>query len=161
MLDSLFRLELARIDSICFAAGYLDCEVEVEMIPGSDGDDIRITLYSGKKTKIGRINVAGQGAMGEDAILEVLGIGEGADFDPVRLEIAMGRLVRTLNEEGYPFAQAWITGVGHEPGSGTVDLSISLIEGKPSVVSDIFFEGISRTDSSIALRISRLKILKV
>ncbi|MCK4537505.1 MAG: hypothetical protein KAV42_01780 [Candidatus Krumholzibacteria bacterium] len=155
--DSLFRLELARIDSICFDAGYLDCEVEIDTIPGSDGNDIRITLYSGDKTKVGRVNVTGQGAMGEDAIREVLGIRTGADFDPARLEMAMRRLVRTLNEDGYPFAQAWITAVGHEPGSGTVDLSISLIEGNLAVVSDIFFEGITRTDSTVALRISRLK----
>ncbi|MBU8921525.1 MAG: hypothetical protein KOO63_06875 [Bacteroidales bacterium] len=155
--DSLLRVEFARIDSICFAAGYLDCEVEIDTIPGSDGDKIRITLYSGEKARVGRINVTGQGAMSEDAILEVLGITSGSEFDPVRLEVAMGRLVRTLNEDGYPFAQAWITGVGHEPGSGTIDLSISLIEGKSAFVSDIYFEGISRTDSTIALRISRLK----
>jgi outer membrane protein assembly factor BamA len=155
--DSLFRLEFARIDSICFESGYLDCEIEIDSIPGSSGDDIRITLYSGVRTKVGQINVTGQGAMGEEAILELLGVAEGSDFEPHRLEIAMRLLVRTLNEDGYPFAQAWITGVGHEPGSGRVDLSISLIEGKTAVVSDIFFEGISRTDSSIALRISRLK----
>ncbi len=155
--DSLLSLEMARIDSLCFSLGLLDVEMAVDTATAGKETDIFLTIREGEPARVGKVVVSGQGTFGADEILRRLGVREGEYFNPGKIGAGMAALLGFLNDEGYPFAQVWLTGFMYDAGLGRADLSFSVYEGDRSVVSGVIFEGISRTDSTMAARVSRLR----
>ena len=155
--DSLLDLELARVDSVYFSCGLLAVEIQIDTFTVEGGTGIRLTLYEGERTTVGKITVTGEGGPDRDAILRELEIFEGDFFEPVKLKWSMAVFLEKYNNSGYPFAQIWMTGFAFDDSTNSVDLVFSIYKGDLSKISRIVFEGITKTDSSIAVRISRLK----
>lgn len=154
--DSLLSAEMSRIDSLYFSLGYLSVEASVDTTMRGGGVEVRIDIHEGRQAVIGDISIGGSAVLSEEETMKRLGALPGGLFDPRALEKGMASLLSYYNDTGYPFAQVWMTGFRFDRGSNTVELSFSIYEGKAAHISGISFEGISRTDSTVARRISRI-----
>ncbi|MCX5752410.1 MAG: hypothetical protein NTW97_02055, partial [Candidatus Krumholzibacteria bacterium] len=156
--DSLASCEVARIDSLYFSNGFIGAEVGVDSSVSAEGVDVRLTIREGEPARIGKISVSGVEFMGEAEATRRVRPSTGERFDPFVLEESLRGLLAFYNESGYPYAQVWLTGFRYLPAANEVELTISISEGERSRVSRVVFEGLAKTDSSVALRTSRLKL---
>ncbi len=156
--DSLLDLEILRIDSLCFSRGRLAAEVGIDTLMGEEGVDVVIDIDEGEWTRIGGITVTGSSSITPGEATGLLRLEEGDHFLPADLGDALGGLLEHYNTSGYPFAQVWLTGFEYDSDENEVDLALSIFEGETSVISGISFRGLDGTDSTFALRLSRLKI---
>ncbi len=157
LTDSLLSLELSRIDSLCFSMGLLSAGIAVDTADAGGEIGITMRVEEGERARIGKVSVYGQSSSGAEEILGRFGVRRGEYFSPGRTGAAMASLLGFLNESGYPFAQVWLTGFEYDEQRALADLSFTVYEGDRSTVSEVVFEGISKTDSAMAERISRLK----
>ncbi|MBN1163520.1 MAG: hypothetical protein JXB45_03000 [Candidatus Krumholzibacteriota bacterium] len=155
--DSLLQRELGRIDSLYFSQGWLSVEAVVDTGVTNGSVDIRIGLFEGERARIGKISIGGEriGDGGKEA--GYISLREGDRFDPRKLSESMAGLLDFYINSGYPYAQVWLTGFTFQADSHTVELSLSTYPGEKAVLAGILFEGLSKTDSTFARRISRLK----
>ncbi|MCK4237415.1 MAG: BamA/TamA family outer membrane protein [Candidatus Krumholzibacteria bacterium] len=154
--DSLLGMELGRIDSLYFSYGRLAWEVEVDTFIVEDVVDVRLAISEGSQTTIGRISISGSETYDKAEVARLLGVAENDPFDPVALEGSMRRLLGVYNNSGYPYAQVWLTGFVYREEANAVDLSFSILEGGRAVISRLVFDGLVRTDTTLAVRTSRL-----
>ncbi len=154
--DSLLDLELGRIDSLCFSVGLLGARAAVDTVVRGESVEITMLISEGSLTRIDGVTVTGSEVIPEAELVGKLGAGEGMPFDPVALESAMKELLGELNHAGYPYAQVWMTGFEYDPGSNTVDLNFAVYGGEESIVETVVFDGLTKTDTSLALKTSRL-----
>jgi outer membrane protein assembly factor BamA len=155
--DSLLDIEMLRIDSLCFAFGKLAATVAIDTVESPQGVDILVTVEEGQHTRVGSVDITGSASVSRDRAGEILGVREGDLFYPGDLEIGLRELLGQYNVSGYPYAQVWLTGFEYDRGGNRVELAISVFEGEVSTVSSVTFEGLTKTDSSFALRMCRLK----
>jgi len=156
--DSLLDLEVLRIDSLCFSHGRLAVAVGIDTLVTDGGIEVLITLDEGEWTRIGSVAVTGSSVISPGETSDLLRLREGDRFLPADLGKALGRLLEYYNRSGYPFAQVWLTGFEYDEGANAVDLAVSIFEGEISVISDVSFRGLTITDSTFALRLSRVRV---
>jgi len=155
--EELLKREMTRVDSIYFSRGFLQAVVSFNTSSTSEGIDIVLRLSEGDEARVGKLGLSGVDGELRDKIKELLSLSEGDFFDPLRLEEGMRNALSFLLNSGYPYAQVWMTGFSFNRESNSVDITISVVRGNRSIIRDIVFEGLSRTDSSFAVRLTRLK----
>ena len=155
--DSLVSLEVARIDSLYFSIGVLSVGMRADTIRRGDGVDLLLRVEEGAPARVGRVAVSGAALLGEERAREAIRPREGDPFDPFLLERSLGALLARYNESGYPYAQVWLTGFAYRADSNEVDLVVSISEAERTAIGRIVFEGLAKTDSSVARRTSRLR----
>ena len=155
--DSLLSGEVARIDSVCFSYGFIGAAVRADTSVSRDSVDIRLTIQEGEPARIGTVSVSGADLIGEANARERVRPLAGRRFDPFILEESLRALLMYYNDSGYPYAQVWLTGFRYLPAASEVELTISISEGARARLARVVFEGIAKTDSSVALRTSRLE----
>lgn len=157
LTDRLLSRELSRIDSLLTSAGLLGAEVQIDSLMRGPSADLRLTIDEGEQARIGTATVTGSDVYEPAAVLDRLGLRRGAPFDPQALRRSMAALLADLNSGGYPYAQVWITGFSWLKETGEVDLSVAAYGGEAAIVGSVTFEGLGGTDTTLALRISRLR----
>jgi outer membrane protein insertion porin family len=155
--DSLVSFEVARVDSLYFSNGFIGARVRVDTSVSPDGIDVRLAMAEGEPARIGAVTVSGAELIGEAEAAKRVRPAAGERFDPFVLEESLRGLLAFYNESGYPYAQVWLTGFQYLPAANEVELTVSVSEGERSRLSRVVFEGIAKTDSSVALRTSRLE----
>jgi len=156
--DSLLALELVRVDSLYFASGRLAVGVEVDTSRTRNGIEVRLDVSEGEIAKVGAVTVSGSGLVDQSQALKRIRPAEREPFDPFVLERSLASLLQFYVESGYPFAQVWLTGFTYRRDANEVDLALSLFEGERSRISRVAFEGLAKTDSTVAKRASRLRL---
>jgi outer membrane protein assembly factor BamA len=154
--DSLLSLEIVRIDSLYFSSGYLGIDVQTDTSASDCGVDVRFTVTEGEPTRVGKISVAGAEPIGEARAAGLVRPVEGERFDPFALGESLEALLGVCNESGYPYAQVWLIGFEYRRDANAVDIKVSISVGERAVIERVVFEGITKTDSSVAMRISRI-----
>lgn len=155
--DSLLERELVRLDSLYFSYGLLAATVTIDTVQSADRVDVRIDVSEGERTSVGAVSVSGPAFYTTDEIIDRLGVERGDPFDPVALEGSLKRLLVAYNDAGFPYAQVWLTGFAYRPESNSTELSFSIFEGDRAEIAHVLFEGLAKTDTATALRISRLR----
>jgi outer membrane protein assembly factor BamA len=158
LTDSLLGLELGRIDSLYFSLGFLGVRASVDTTVIGRAVRITVQISEGERTRIGEITVSGSDVVPAEELPSRLGISKGDFFDPAALEASMSGLLEELNGTGYPFAQVWMTGFEYIQSANTVDLTFAAYGGERAVVEGVVFDGLAKTDTSLALRTSRLEV---
>jgi outer membrane protein assembly factor BamA len=158
LTDELVYREMARVDSIMFAAGLLGASVSVDTTATDRGVALRIVFYEGEPARIGNITVSSAEGFTPEQLRAELGVESGAVFDPAGLGGSMGSILEMFNNSGYPYAQVWMTGFDYNDRSNTVDLSFAVYRGDESMISGLVFEGLVHTDTALARRISGLEV---
>ncbi|HSG28877.1 MAG TPA: POTRA domain-containing protein, partial [Candidatus Krumholzibacterium sp.] len=131
--------------------------VGIDTLTYAGGTEVVIEVVQGERTINGDVMITGEFSMSEPELLRRLDLEKGSPFLPGRIGDSARRLVRYMGDSGRPFAQVWITGMSYDPGTNSMDITVSIYEGDRAVVSQVVFEGISKTDSTIAGRIARLE----
>jgi len=155
--DTLLDLEIARLDSLCVAAGLFAAEAAVDTVRRANALDVRVVVFEGDPARIGALTLTGSDLFERDEVLARLEVSAGAVFDPFALKRSMLSLLAELNNAGFPFAQVWITGLDFRPETGSVDLAFAVYGGEQTTVAEVTFEGLAGTDTTLARRISRLR----
>lgn len=155
--DSLLERELVRLDSLYFSYGLLAATMTIDTVRSAGRVDIEVDISEGERTRVGAVSVSGSAFYTTDEIIDRLGVRTGDPFDPVALEGSLRRLLVTYNDAGFPYAQVWLTGFVYRPESNRAELSFSIFEGDRAAIEHLFFEGLGKTDTTTALRISRLR----
>lgn len=155
--DRLLSRELARIDSLLVSEGLLGAEVQVDSLMRDGAAELFVAVDEGAPAVIGSAVVTGSDVYEHGEVLERLGLRPGASLDPRALGRSMAALLADLNDRGYPYAQVWITGFDWRPETGEVDLSVAAYGGEAATIGSVVFEGLGGTDTTLALRISRLR----
>ena len=155
--DSLVLQEVARIDSLYFSIGILSVGMRADTVRAKDGIELRLDIDEGEVARVGRVTVGGAALLGDEEARAAIRPREGEPFDPFLLERSLGALLARYNESGYPYAQIWLIGFTHRADSNEVDLAISISEAERTTIGRIVFEGLAKTDSSVARRTSRLR----
>jgi outer membrane protein insertion porin family len=155
--DSLVSNEVVRIDSLYFSYGFIGAQVRADTSVSPTGVDIRLEIREGEPARIGNVSVSGADMIGEADAKKRVRPFTGERFDPFILEESLRELLMLYNDSGYPYAQVWLTGFRYLPAVNEVELTISISEGTHARLARVVFEGIGKTDSSVALRTSRLK----
>ncbi|MBN2071445.1 MAG: hypothetical protein JW814_08310 [Candidatus Krumholzibacteriota bacterium] len=156
LTERMIEMELARIDSIYFSHGLLGVEIEIDTLLSGGKVSVGVKLYEGEQALVGKITVTGGSDHDRRSLPGRLGLEEGRTFEPRRLGRSMEVYLREQVDSGYPFAQIWMTGFSFDRQANTVDIVFSQYNGDISIISGVTFEGIARTDTSVALRTSRL-----
>jgi outer membrane protein assembly factor BamA len=155
--DSLVSMEIVRVDSLYFSHGYLAVEILSDTSTARGGIDVALVITEGKEARVGKISVSGADLIGEDEARRRVRPRTGDPFDPFVLGQSLRELLDFYNESGYPYAQVWLTGFEYRSDANDVEITISISAGGRSTIARIVFEGITQTDSSVALRTSRLR----
>jgi outer membrane protein assembly factor BamA len=155
--DSLLRKELVRIDSLYFSYGFLGASVAVDTFHSNGDIDVRFVISEGEQARIGSVSIVGPARFESARVERLLGVSRGGFFDPASLQASISRLLSAYNDNGFPYAQVWLTEFDFHEENNTVDLSFSIVEGGESTISRVIFEGLSKTDTSFAMRTSRLR----
>ena len=155
--DSLVSLEVARVDSVYFSRGYLGVDIQSDTSMSGEDIEVRLTVSEGEAARIGKVSVNGAESIGEAEAMRRVRPAAGDRFDPFLLEESLKELLGLYNESGFPYAQVWLTGFDYRAGASEVDITISISEGEHSAIARVVFDGLAKTDSSLALRASRIK----
>jgi outer membrane protein assembly factor BamA len=155
--DSLLEAELVRLDSLLFSYGFLGAAAAVDTVRGADRCNVRVSVAEGDRAAVGDVSVSGSTLFAPPEVIGLLGVVEGAPFEPFALGEAMQRLLLNYNDAGFPYAQVWLTGFQYRPDGNRADLSFSIFEGDHAVISRVLFDGLTKTDTSLALRTARLR----
>ncbi len=156
--DSVVELEITRLDSLYFLRGRLAAQISADTLGKNSGIDIELEAEEGEVTRIDEINISGDRSLltGRE---EVLGrLKKGDPFYPDVIRKMMRNTMDIYNNSGFPFAQVWMTLFRLDEEKNEVDISFSIVSGRKAVISDVVFEGLTRTDSSLVRRVSRLDI---
>jgi outer membrane protein insertion porin family len=155
--DSLLAAELVRLDSLLFSYGRLGAAITVDTVRGDGRCEMHITVAEGARTAVGDVTVSGSTLYTPAEVIRILGAGDEAPFDPPALGDAMERLLLEYNDAGFPYAQVWLTGFQYRPEGNRADLSFSIFEGDRAMIARVLFDGLTKTDTALALRTSRLR----
>lgn len=153
----LIAAEMSRIDSLMFAAGFAGAEADLDTSSAEEGVRLAVSIDPGGRSVIGSVSVSGSADYDAGSLGERFGIRAGEEFDPSTIGDAMRGILGELNSEGFPYAQVWLSGFEHDRESGSVDLSFAVYGGEESVVSSVVFDGLAKTDTSLAMRHSRIE----
>ena len=158
--DSLADMEINRLDSLYFSIGRLAAQISVDTLQRDSGIDLEIKILEGEQTRIGEIRISGDKFLltDESGGLNRLKIGD--PFFPESLRALMHNSMDIYNNSGYPFAQIWLTAFRFEEKENKVDISFSIVSGEEALLSGIIFDGLTRTDSSVAVMAARVDIPK-
>jgi len=155
--DSLVSMEVIRVDSLYFSMGYPGVDIQVDTSASGGGIDVRFAITESEPARIGRVSVDGAEFIGEAEAMRRVRPIAGDRFDPFIIEKSLRELLGLYNESGFPYAQVWLIGFDYRRGANEVDIRVSISEGERSTIAHVVFDGLTRTDSSLALRTSRLK----
>lgn len=155
--DSLLDRELVRVDSLYFSYGFLETRFTVDTVHVGDGVDVTVEITEGPRASIGMVSVSGSELIDHAEITRNPGLREGEFFDARELERSLERLLSAYVNAGYPYAQIWLVGFDYREVDKEIDLSLSIVAGGEAVIADVIFEGLTKTDTTLALRTARLK----
>jgi outer membrane protein assembly factor BamA len=155
--DSLLSLETQRVDSIYVSIGYLGAGIRADTSLHDGGVEVVVAIAEGERSRVGKLSVSGADVIGEAAARSRIRPAPGSFFDPYALGESLRELLAYYNDAAYPYAQVWLTGFDYSRERNEVDIAVSISEGERAEIGRVVFEGISKTDSSTALRISRLR----
>ena len=159
--DSTLTRDCETIRSHYRNAGYLGTTVSVMQLRfGSDSSyvDVGIGIAEGRQTVISHISIHGETVFAEGDLLSTFDTRPGDPLDPGQLEQDIDGLISRYEKIGYPLAACRITAMGIRPGSvtDTMDVDLSVEEGKRVTLDEIRVRGNKETDPSVILRETRL-----
>jgi outer membrane protein assembly factor BamA len=135
--------------------GYLGASIGVER--RSADSTIVLVVDEGDPVRYRRVTIKGPRLVSDEDALGILGVRAGDRYDARELKNGFRRLLEDYDERGFPFAQVWVDSVAFDEGSGTVDLSVYVIEGGRKTLGAVSFEGLERTRKDLAVKLSGLE----
>lgn len=126
-------------------AGFLGASVAYDSLAG-------VTIVEGRRYTIGEMRFLPDSAA---ALVAASGIGagefSGRYFSAPELETITGRLIRGLNDRGYPLASAQVGAIDVDDTAAAVDLEIHLETGDRIAISELDVRGNSSIDRDLIL----------
>lgn len=149
---------LSVLQEAYYRAGYLQASFEVGPVSTKDSEvGIAIVVNEGDVARIGRANVRGVKVRNEESVIRSLGIQESAEFVPTRFDRRVGELLRSYDEQGYPFVQIWIDSLEVDTERNLIDITLFVVEGRERLLKNVDVEGVEKTKADLVVRMSGLK----
>jgi len=151
---------LSTLQEAYFREGYLQASFRVGPATpsSSSGSDTTVTLLvvEGEVTRFGRVRVKGLTHLEPGDVLATLNVEEGGDFVPKVFDAKVGELLRSYDEQGFPFAQVWIDSLELDDARNVVHVSLLVVEGRERRLEKIDVDGVAKTRPDLVVRMSGL-----
>jgi outer membrane protein assembly factor BamA len=149
---------LSVLQEAYFNEGYLQAAFEVGPVSiGSPDSAVALIVDEGDVARIGRGTVRGAKARSAESILHALRIRTSAEFVPKIFGRNVDQLLRSYDEQGYPFVQLWIDSLRVDAERNVVDIALFVVEGRERTLENVDVEGLVKTKSDLVVRMSGLE----
>jgi outer membrane protein assembly factor BamA len=146
---------LSALQDAYYREGYLGAVFETGWaVDGGADSTVVLVVSEGEIARYRFVRVRGARVRPPEEIRKTLGLEPDAQFVPRLLEKRMGELLRSYDNNGYPFAQVWIDSVAVDPAGTGVDLSLYVVEGRQGPVQSVEVEGLKKTRPELVVRMS-------
>jgi outer membrane protein assembly factor BamA/autotransporter translocation and assembly factor TamB len=137
--------------------GHLASRVRVDP-PVFEGDSTTATVRidEGPRFTIGAVTVAGAQRRPLPDVLADLGVKSSAPYDPVSLEESRTSVIRGYRAQGFNDVRDTMT-LAVNADAATVDVALTLDEGRQQVLAEVVFEGQGTTNRGLIARALRLE----
>jgi outer membrane protein insertion porin family len=138
--------------------GYLAVTVKVDR-PRVEGEVgiLPVVIDEGARFVIGALTFPGVTPQRLASAAVAVRLESGAPFTTETIDDARERLERMYADDGFNSAQIEVNTVPN-PASGTVDVSVAVLEGLQQVLREVALQGDTRTDEDVVRRALRLRI---
>jgi outer membrane protein insertion porin family len=138
--------------------GYLAVTVKADQ-PRVEGDVgvLPVVITEGARFVIGVLTFPGVSPQRLASAAVAVRLDAGAPFTTQGIDAARERLERMYAGDGFNSAQIEVNTVP-DPASGTVDVSVAVLEGLQQVLREVTLQGDTRTDEDVVRRALRLRI---
>lgn len=118
--------------------------------------DIAIALFAGTRARIDSVFVVGDSLEPLSDMIETI---QGEEFSPRALELLINRILKILEQQGYPLASIKIGEIAYRKEGADTFVSIPLLLNKGQLVhiTDLQIEGNTRTRENVIVREARLE----
>jgi outer membrane protein insertion porin family len=149
---------LSALQEAYYREGYLRASFEVGLLePVTPDSAVVLFVEEGPIARYGRVHVKGAHVRDQGSILNSLGISPSAEFVPRLLDRRIAALLRSYDEQGYPFVQVWIDSLSFDQSRDVVDLSLFVVEGRERTLENVAVEGSQQTRPDLVVRMSGLE----
>lgn len=146
--------DLERLQSFYQDQGYINFAItstQVSITPDRQGIYITINLSEGERYRTGKIQLAGDFIIGEEALRSLVVASSGATYSRREITESVSKIRDRLGEEGYAFANVNVVPELSED-TNIVDLTFFIDPGKRVLVRQINISGNERTRDDVIRR---------
>ena len=156
-----FRSDLGAIREQYRLRGYLAASASIASETYSADStrvDVVLRIDEGKETVLGAIRLEGASAIPEADLLSTFDSRPGMPLDQSQLEQDIESVINRYEKAGYPLVSCRIADLAHREGTSvdTMDVRLSIDEGKRVTIDEIRVRGNKETDPSVVVRETRL-----
>jgi outer membrane protein assembly factor BamA len=149
---------LSVLQEAYFNEGYLQASFEITLVsPGRPDSAVAIVVDEGEIARIGSASVKGEAVRSASSILGALKLAENETFVPRVFAQRVDRLLRSYDEQGYPFVQLWIDSLSIDQDRNRVHVSLFVVEGRERTLENVGVEGVEKTKPELVVRMSGLQ----
>lgn len=155
--EDILKEDLERIKSFYEREGFIDASASYTLHYGAQGAlMVDIDIAEGKKYYVGEITVENNKIVTKDEILGIMNeIKKGKPFSHEKLDVDSANIRTLYFDKGYIFADVKQT-TSLNPGTGNIDIFLSVQEGGLAYVNKIKIQGNARTRDIVIRRELRI-----
>jgi outer membrane protein assembly factor BamA len=161
LLDRVWvRPELAEpvLVSAYRAQGFLDAAVSVLPVR-FDGEraELPVQVTEGLRYQVGEVAVAGASRLGEDRARAALALPPGTAYVPAAVPRALSRVRTAYIQAGFRAAEVEVTPSRAPERPGTIDLAVTIAEGRRSVLGEVAFDNRANASQGLVDAVTQLE----
>ena len=156
--ESAYETAVEHLQELYRADGYLDATVGPARLEPTSEHTARVVVpvVEGPRTRLHRMAIDGNQALGDRVVLEAAGLGQGQPFSYLALEQAERRILEAYRDEGYYYA-AVEREVLFSGDRTRAEVRLSVVERFVVRIGQIRFDGLGQTSESLCRRVLPLE----
>ena len=143
----LLKLDAISIKNYYHSQGFLEVTVKDSSSISNDGVDVFFVIEEGNRYLLNDVKFNGLKSIKEKSVRSILGLKQGAPYNPVRINTNLTLVDEEYQEKGKLYAKFDI----HQEIKDSVNIIINIDEGNDIYINKSWVNGVERMDSSYVL----------
>ena len=139
----LLKLDAISIKNYYNSQGFLEVTVKDSFSTSNDGVDVFFVIREGERYFLNKVKFNGLNSLKEKSVKSILGLKEGAPYNPVSINTNLILVDEQFQEKGKPYVKFDI----QQEIMDSVNIVINIIEGNDIYISKSWISGLERMDS--------------
>ena len=139
----LLKLDAISIKNYYNSQGFLEVTVKDSFSTSNDGVDVFFVIKEGERYFLNKVKFNGLNSLKEKTVKSILGLKEGAPYNPVLINTNLILVDEQFQEKGKPYVKFDI----QQEIMDSVNIIINIIEGDDVYISKSWISGLERMDS--------------
>ena len=145
----LLKLDAISIKNYYHSQGFLEVAVKDSFSISNDGVDVFFVIEEGNRYLLNDVKFNGLKSIKEKSVRSILGLKQGAPYNPVRINTNLTLVDEEYQEKGKLYAKFDI----HQEIKDSVNIIINIDEGNDIYINKSWVNGVERMDSSFVLNV--------